>query len=1077
MLESPIEMNKKTTLSIWFLPIAIFLLLLLALQPLLHGHLPWQGDGLLHFVRLAQLERAVRFGDLFPRWTADLGYGYGFPLFNFYAPFSYYVSVIPHLLGLSLSLSLQFSYVLAMVTMGTGMFLWARKVWGKETAVVAVFALVYTPYMLYNLYHRAALAELWGLAWLVVTLWAISGIGERGMGIKRPLIAAISYAFLILSHNITAMIGTPLIIGYLLFIIWQARPHSQLKIHYSLFIILGLALAAFFWLPAFFEKDAVQIENLTSSANFTYENHFLTLKELFAWPQAADSALVNPPIPRSLSWPILLLALFAWLPPFRRGGTGGNNFGHEKTSPPPPFSPNTPPIHHVAYKGGIGREGAEMIPPVSADVIPRHPAPTINPLRLALTLVTVALILMALPISKPIWDNISLLQFVQFPWRFLGPATITLALLAALGAQNLSRRLPAAIVHLSAITLICLFALPWLFPSPPPPLPTRMTPIDTINFEAKTGWLGTTAAADYLPRTVHELPAPDSLIPRYETVAPDGLIDRLQTPIAAEETQDNLTDSTLVYEIEEKTAVSFLRFSFLGWRGWIDGEPITLGVSEPHGLITAVLPAGSHTFELKLTNTPLQTAANIISAIALLITTYLFITRRSKLNNSLFSIHYSLFLPVILLVVLKTAVFNTTSTPFHRIIFDGQTITAVDTPLHLNFGNQLMLLGADVPIAPTPADEIIDITLFWRALPPVDKEYSVSVQVVDENNRTLAQSDSFHPAGMPLPRWQAGEYGRDHHQLTIPPATPPGVYQLRLFVYGLNDGVRLDMLNGDGLPIGNAYDIGQISIAAPTTFPDPADIEIGQRLAMDVAENVDLLGFDQPFEQVESGQILPLALYWHTLQTPTADYEAIVTLDCGEQGIVGETTTIAPDPTWQAGQILRADSWLWIQPITSDGVPLTDASCELMLNDIYLQTVTLTAPPHVFTTPSFTHPSGVGLGDVATLQGYDVIESDTDLDVTLFWQADGVTDGSYTVFVQMIDENGRLLTQQDHIPAAGTRPTTGWVPAEFIRDAYTLSLPADGTDYNLIVGMYNTDTLQRIPLRDQSGDSITLLLR
>ncbi|MBE2223421.1 MAG: hypothetical protein IAF02_17915, partial [Anaerolineae bacterium] len=49
------------------------LLSLVAIQPILTGILPWRGDGLLHLVRLAALERAVRAGVLFPRWSPDLG--------------------------------------------------------------------------------------------------------------------------------------------------------------------------------------------------------------------------------------------------------------------------------------------------------------------------------------------------------------------------------------------------------------------------------------------------------------------------------------------------------------------------------------------------------------------------------------------------------------------------------------------------------------------------------------------------------------------------------------------------------------------------------------------------------------------------------------------------------------------------------------------------------------------------------------------------------------------------------------------------------------------------------------------
>jgi hypothetical protein len=288
---------------------------------------------------------------LVPRWSADLGYGFGFPLFNYYAPFSYYVGLLPRLAGLSLPVSLQISYALALLTLAAGIFLWARAVWGDELAGgTAVLATLYAPYILYNTYHRAALAELWGLAWLAMAFWAIADCGlriadcgtrvtEHGLRntIQRPIpilhvvFAALSIALLLLSHNITALLGLPILLIYALWIIvnrqWSIansqRPltidHWLLTISNFLFpLFLGLTLAAFFWLPAFFEKGYVQIENLTATANFAYTSHFLSLSELLRWPQTAVPSQINPPIPRSLSWPALILALLAWLPT-RRG--------------------------------------------------------------------------------------------------------------------------------------------------------------------------------------------------------------------------------------------------------------------------------------------------------------------------------------------------------------------------------------------------------------------------------------------------------------------------------------------------------------------------------------------------------------------------------------------------------------------------------------------------------------------------------------------------------------------------------------------------------------------------------------
>ena len=113
-----------------------------------------------------------------------------------------------------------------------------------------------------------------------------------------------------------------------------------------------------------------------------------------------------------------------------------------------------------------------------------------------------------------------------------------------------------------------------------------------------------------------------------------------------------------------------------------------------------------------------------------------------------------------------------------------------------------MLLGYEMPERPVPADEGIEASLYWRALPPVENEYSVSLQLIDEEGRRYGQHDNFHPAGLPVTRWQANQYARDDHRLEVWPGTPPGPYQLAAFVYDRNTGRRLEILNEVGFPIG-----------------------------------------------------------------------------------------------------------------------------------------------------------------------------------------------------------------------------------------------------------------------------------
>lgn len=1084
-------MNDRSWPFRWLAPGLASLLVLLAIQPLLLGHTPWPGDGLLHFYRLAQLESAVRQGVLFPRWLPNLGYGYGFPLFNYYSPLSYYISLVPRVAGLSLATSLRISFMFALLLLGLASFLWARSVWKSYIAsVTAVLAAVYAPYTLYNTYHRAALAELWGLAFLVLTLWATG----RLLSLNRPkgaiIIAILSYAGLILSHNITALVGTPLILGYAMFLIWlrwtSDRPPKGNEdksaspwILLLAFVLVALGLSAFFWLPAFFERDLVQIENLYQSADFAYANNFLDLKELLAWPNTADPSQVNPPIPRSLSWPAILLAIMAWLP---------------------------------GAKLTVGQRA--------------H--------RLGFSLVTLAFVFMILPVSRWVWDALPLLDFVQFPWRFLGPAGITLGMLAGLGAHQLWTAItklgqsagrqpddtsaiwtkffrPAPFVLLIS-AFILIYALPFLFPSSSPPLPETITPTDTIMFEIETGWLGTTAAADYLPRTVRELPAPDSLLAQYKAIKPDRSISRIDINKLPDEfniidSQENFLESNLTYESDEVVPAVFNIFAFPGWRAWIDNRPLELSSTDPNGLISATLPAGNHTLELKFTDTPLRLAAKLISQVSLLILVLL-VGRWAALGlggrvlNEPGDRPLPIILPaasiVFLIFLVKTTVLDQADTLFRQRSFDGQQLQGQGTPVQVNFGDELMLLGYEMPESPVPADEPLVVTLYWQALTPVDNEYSVGLHLVDGEGRRFGQHDSFHPAGLPVTRWQADQYGRDQHRLEIWPGTPPGTYFLKVFVYDTVTGRRLEILNEIGLPAGVEYDLGQIIVDQPSQFTDPASIAVDNRLTSQgqspsLAEGVQLLGFNLASGEIEVGRPLPVTLFWYTPAVPAADYESYLYISCDTQESIARTDVpaqLTPGTSWQLEQLLRADTTLWVPPVLGDGTPVEGGACTVFLAlsestsevpiVVALAPINVTVPDRSFETPTPEHVSGLALGDVATLLGYDLDQTELKpgdrLKLTLYWLANNASTRPLTVFVQMLDQDGRINAQQDQVPLAGGRPTTGWLSGEYITDTYQLAIESDakpGT-YQLIIGMYDSQSGNRLPSSVSGQDFILL---
>src|SRR5919201_5615183 len=76
-------------------------LLSVGLHPFTYTSLATSFDGLLHLYRLVELDHLIAQGIWYPRWAPDFVFGFGYPIFNFYAPLSYYLAAPLHWLGLS----------------------------------------------------------------------------------------------------------------------------------------------------------------------------------------------------------------------------------------------------------------------------------------------------------------------------------------------------------------------------------------------------------------------------------------------------------------------------------------------------------------------------------------------------------------------------------------------------------------------------------------------------------------------------------------------------------------------------------------------------------------------------------------------------------------------------------------------------------------------------------------------------------------------------------------------------------------------------------------------------------------
>ncbi|HNS50256.1 MAG TPA: glycosyltransferase family 39 protein [Anaerolineae bacterium] len=111
------------------------------------------------------------------------------------------------------------------------------------------------------------------------------------------------------------------------------------------------------------------------------------------------------------------------------------------------------------------------------------------------------------------------------------------------------------------------------------------------------------------------------------------------------------------------------------------------------------------------------------------------------------------------------------------------------------------------------------------------------------------------------------------------------------------------------------------------------------------------------------------------------------------------------------------------------------------------------------------------LGGQVRLLGYSLVETTlrpgSVVRLALYWQADdAAATERLTVFAHLVDDQGRLVAQQDSEPVGGSRPTTSWAAGEVIRDPIGILLPPDlpEGEYRLAVGLYRPGTGERLPV-------------
>lgn len=404
-------------------------------------------------------------------------------------------------------------------------------------------------------------------------------------------------------------------------------------------------------------------------------------------------------------------------------------------------------------------------------------------------------------------------------------------------------------------------------------------------------------------------------------------------------------------------------------------------------------------------------------------------------------------------------------------------------PLGGDFGGEVRLLGYDLS-QPQLSGQPLVVTLYWRVLAVPPSKRFVYVRLVDAQGRVWARSDGPPVMGLwPISYWQPAMLIEDAQELAVPPGTPPGTYRLEVGWYDPATGQTLaasgqPLGQGGGLLLGEIQ-LGWQSLSVESDLPHLTD--------QSLAPNARLVGYDSPPAAATTGDVFSLRLTWREAAS-LLNFGAIpnnsVMFEWRQDGQrVAEQLDPLPLPIekWGRRALLLSQHDVIVPPTLAAGrydlVVMLHTGSDPAGEALALGTVDVTTPAHQFELPaSASQPArSARLEQGVALAGYELHPAAQKLDLSLYWQTQAPLTTRYKVFAQLLTGDNSLVAQSDSFPAAGQRPTTGWLPGEIIADPHSLTFPtpvAPGT-YRLIAGLYNPLNGQRVPVLDEAGEAVS----
>lgn len=501
--------------------------------------------------RVFQMTKSLSDGNFPVRWVDDLGYGYGYPIFNFYGPLPYYIATLINLFITNSLIATKIMFILATALSFFSMYLFASKITNKTSGLVAGIVYLYFPYHAANIYVRGAVGEFFAYAFLPLVFWGIYYIYENASKkkeYKKVLLSvfplAISIALVVVSHNLSAFMMGIFLVPYILFFLFVSKRKKEFVIAIITLFSATFLLSAFYTVPAILESRYTNV-NSQVGGGADYPDHFVCLTQLWHsnWGFGGSIKGCVDGISFSIGKFNVVLILLAFL-------FFGYSFIKNKKV-------NTEIIFWI--------------------------------------LLLLSIILM-LPYSKLIWDYLPFMEYLQYPWRFLNFVGLFSSIVIAFLVFRIKNKNIRTAFWL-IILIGQLYFNAKLFN------PLELNSLDNNYYEnTKHIRFETSKISDeYMPSGFEK---PDSVV--------DLPLNPIEAGTSSSVLLINYKTGYIEFVTDgEAGKVHINKAAFPSWRAKIDNQEIEIQENEKG--MEIFVPEGKHNIVLSFKPTPVQTLGNLLS--------------------------------------------------------------------------------------------------------------------------------------------------------------------------------------------------------------------------------------------------------------------------------------------------------------------------------------------------------------------------------------------------------------------------------------------------------------------------------